>query len=102
MPHVLKPCPFCGGAVNLRHNSPHMTSYYTIDCADCSSVHLISKSEYDAVENWNTRANEDKWWAEVVELRACLLYVLRRMFFSRGKQRTIQEFKDFVKKSEES
>lgn len=101
---VLKPCPFCGGTANGHriYDSRRGGAVCWVRCEKCECSLNAFNSPEPAAKQWNARPNEDKLRAEVVELRACVHYVLRRMFFSRGQQRTIQEFKDFVKKSEES
>lgn len=57
---VLKPCPFCGGAVKLNfHFVPTLDgdeyNEYYIGCAACG-IYLYQLWEYDKiVEKWNTR-----------------------------------------------
>lgn len=54
MTEELKPCPFCGGRVELRRD---MQGFIIIECDSCkTSTYIFRKKTADIVEAWNTRA----------------------------------------------
>lgn len=48
----IKPCPFCGGAPEVRH---HAGDTYDIKCAVCWARSGLYYSEQEAAAAWNTR-----------------------------------------------
>ena len=53
MDKALKPCPFCGGAAELRHNS---TWDYEVRCTDCrAKTRRHHENSVGAVDDWNRR-----------------------------------------------
>lgn len=54
----LKPCPFCGGKVEINYN-PYSKVYF-IACGNCDCdicVSVVSNTEEKAVKLWNRRVN---------------------------------------------
>lgn len=58
----LKPCPFCGGeAMIVEHTFYELNPTYGIYCKNCEAkTRQFYKTEEDAAEAWNRRANNDK------------------------------------------
>lgn len=58
----LKPCPFCGFDYPeiWEHNQQTTPygQYYTVKCPWCG-VEIREQYEYEAVERWNRRANDE-------------------------------------------
>lgn len=60
----LKPCPFCGGEAIINKKRDAIGSYYSVACKETNlcSGHFIRTKHYnqksDAIDAWNTRANE--------------------------------------------
>lgn len=53
----LKPCPFCGGKAEMLNYSP---SEWLVYCPACQGmVEQWRKTEQEAVEQWNRRADND-------------------------------------------
>jgi len=55
----LKPCPFCGGKVELENHRAYPDTFYSILCKGC-----IFRTEWIApkervIEAWNRRVNND-------------------------------------------
>lgn len=51
----LKPCPFCGGKAEMLNYSP---SEWLVYCPACQGmVEQWRKTEQEAVEQWNRRAD---------------------------------------------
>ena len=63
MENELKPCPFCGGNAELRHEYAS-SGYSYIQCGQCGikSVMFIKSfdrsSDEDATNYWNRRCND--------------------------------------------
>ena len=58
----LKPCPFCGGRVEMvGHNNG---SPFVIICENCSLEFGVEKNylSYQVIEAWNRRANNETWY----------------------------------------
>ena len=59
----LKPCPFCGGEAKIEHDCDERTTYFW---ATCNNRHCLVRpyseedfnSAEDAIEAWNTRADD--------------------------------------------
>jgi Lar family restriction alleviation protein len=61
----LKPCPFCGGeAKNEKHNmrvDEGLTRlWYMARCQKCDAIVFSNKSEQEATDKWNRRAEDGK------------------------------------------
>lgn len=58
----LKPCPFCGGVgcVIKTDFIGYLEDFYHVVCIDCNAemVNFKYRTEADAIEAWNRRANE--------------------------------------------
>lgn len=67
MTEELKPCPFCGGGVEIAWRVISSVMWYFGICQnrDCQCEGPIDLGESGAIEKWNTRAPLDKT-AEVV------------------------------------
>ena len=76
MSEELKNCPFCGGEdVLLRFKEcvnalGCMNGYYYVECQYCATVSGCSSKENVAIEDWNTRPEEERLKAEVERLKA--------------------------------
>lgn len=51
----LKPCPFCGGAAEMRS----MRGAYWVKCSQCRARAPVLDSEQAAAAMWNTRGVQD-------------------------------------------
>ena len=52
--HKIKPCPFCGKQVELKHSGTHGYDLMTyISC--CSIMHGIYGKENELIKRWNKR-----------------------------------------------
>ncbi len=60
MTDKLKPCPFCGGEAQLMINELEDTQEGTVMCMTCYVTSTTQKSDNwkEAIEAWNTRAQE--------------------------------------------
>jgi len=53
----LKPCPFCGGEVEI-YEAQELIYPYTIECQECT-CHMGRYSDRDEIiETWNRRVDE--------------------------------------------
>lgn len=54
---TLRPCPFCGGAAELRHGAGWD---YTVRCAGChAQTRKYHENPGGAIAAWNRRADHD-------------------------------------------
>lgn len=61
----LKPCPFCGGeAEMLTAESMHGGNLYGVMCNCCACRTDVFDNEAEAIEAWNTRADDYRQAAE--------------------------------------
>lgn len=63
MTEELKPCPFCLGVAGIV---PSEYRKHVVRCQNCGAESATRKTEAEAVEEWNTRAESD----EVARLKA--------------------------------
>ena len=58
----LKPCPFCGGFVEIRDEADGRDETYIIHCMNCymdySKFIWRARGKDDIAKEWNRRANE--------------------------------------------
>ena len=69
MTENLKPCPFCGGDATLRKNE-YSDGYYVTCLSKTCSVLVVTcqrKTEEEAAEIWNRRANNDESESNLME-----------------------------------
>lgn len=53
----LKPCPFCGGtSATIK---PVWKTYYFVACHRCKAGGPVMKTEAEAADEWNRRAEDD-------------------------------------------
>lgn len=52
---TLKPCPFCGGEVEIYNPMPGYASGYGTYCKGCDSYFTHGDDEQESIEAWNTR-----------------------------------------------
>lgn len=55
----LKPCPFCGGEVDIENISTEDEQYYMVSCKKCGAAICFgdkSETQVGAIEAWNKRA----------------------------------------------
>lgn len=53
----LKPCPFCGGKAAAIWNGASNERNYCVRCWECGAETSVYKSEKEAKEAWNRRAD---------------------------------------------
>jgi Lar family restriction alleviation protein len=69
----LKPCPFCGSEdIEIDCAGYLDDSDHWVICQDCGAASGIIKEASDAIEAWNTRA-DDKIIEAAHEVASCLL-----------------------------
>ncbi len=56
MSEELKPCPFCGGPAELIKTA---RGNFFVQCACCCNGTLYYRTEKDAVQHWNRRAEAE-------------------------------------------
>ena len=75
MADKLKPCPFCGGEVELKKND---FGFYVI-CPECMCSTQNYSTDDDAISTWNNRPSpwhtgtptEEGWYLTKVKVRDC-------------------------------
>jgi hypothetical protein len=61
MKAILKPCPFCGGVAELHErygDCGSLPAWYEVACFNPSCNFGCGDTEQEAVDGWNTRADE--------------------------------------------
>ena len=60
--NVLKPCPFCGGNVDLNHYVLKGSDWWYVACKTCQiamdPLYWNEQTKAEAIEKWNRRVNE--------------------------------------------